>query len=302
VFAQIGWNGIFNDRDRDHDGIADRYDQCPDEPEDVDGFQDDDGCADADNDKDGIPDTLDKCRDSAEDRDGYKDDDGCPDSDNDNDRIADSTDKCPTLPEDFDGYQDDDGCPDYDNDKDGIPDSLDKCPTVPEDYDNFQDNDGCPDIDNDLDGVPDTLDKCRDQAGPPDNNGCPVSESQKEKLKAKEIKRGRVILRGVTFESGTAILQPASFPILDNVAASLTDWPQVRVEIQGHTDRSGTIQRNIELSTSRAESVRSYLISKGIDPGRLTTVGKADSDPIGDNSTKAGRAINNRIELRRIDP
>jgi outer membrane protein OmpA-like peptidoglycan-associated protein len=303
VFAQVGWNGVLVDRDRDRDGIVDRYDQCPDVPEDVDGFMDDDGCPDLDNDKDGIPDSLDKCPNKPEDKDGYQDQDGCPDEDNDNDRIADSVDKCVNVPEDFDGFEDKDGCPDVDNDRDGVPDSVDRCPNIPEDIDGFQDNDGCPDVDNDQDGVPDSLDKCPNQVGVPENGGCPAVESPKAKPRAKEIKRGRVILRGVTFEQGTATLDPSSFPMLDEVVASLVDWPLAQIEIQGYTDtKQGSTLQKLQLSQDRAESVRNYLSNRGISPVRLSAVGKSDGNPIGDNATKAGRAVNNRIELRRTDP
>jgi outer membrane protein OmpA-like peptidoglycan-associated protein len=303
VFAQVGWSGVFTDRDRDRDGIVDRYDQCPGVPEDVDGFQDDDGCPDYDNDGDGIPDSVDKCKDKAEDRDGFQDDDGCPDYDNDGDNIYDSLDRCPNYKEDYDGFEDKDGCPDYDNDRDGVRDSVDRCPVVPEDIDGNQDNDGCPDVDNDQDGVPDSLDACPNQAGSPDNKGCVAVEKPKPPVpKSKEIKRGRVVLRGVTFEKGSASIEPSSFVVLDEVAQSLSEWPLVQVEIQGHTDNQGSSLSKLNLSTARAEAVRAYLVNKGISATRLTVVGKSDSSPLGENSTKAGRAVNNRIELRRSDP
>jgi OmpA-OmpF porin, OOP family len=114
--------------DTDGDHVPDALDKCPLEPEDRDGFQDDDGCPDPDNDKDGVPDAYDKCPLEAEDRDGFEDDDGCPDPDNDKDQIADANDKCPLEAEDRDGFEDDDGCPDPDDDQDGIPDADDKCP------------------------------------------------------------------------------------------------------------------------------------------------------------------------------
>src|SRR5271157_1290188 len=98
-----------------------------------------------DSDGDGIPDDVDQCPDVPEDKDGFQDEDGCPDFDNDNDGIFDAQDMCPNEPEDFDGFQDEDGCPDNDNDGDGIPDKLDKCPNKPEDIDGYQDDDGCPD-------------------------------------------------------------------------------------------------------------------------------------------------------------
>jgi OmpA-OmpF porin, OOP family len=97
-----------------------------------------------DSDGDGIPDVRDQCPDMPEDKDGFQDEDGCPDFDNDNDGIYDAQDKCPNDPEDFDGFEDQDGCLDIDNDHDGIADKLDKCPNIPEDIDGYMDDDGCP--------------------------------------------------------------------------------------------------------------------------------------------------------------
>jgi outer membrane protein OmpA-like peptidoglycan-associated protein len=98
--------------DRDRDGIADDRDECPDEPEDFDGFQDLDGCPEYDNDADGIPDISDQCPSQAEDFDGFEDMDGCPDLDNDGDGILDNADNCPNEAETFNGFEDSDGCPD----------------------------------------------------------------------------------------------------------------------------------------------------------------------------------------------
>jgi len=86
------------DKDTDGDGITDSRDQCILEPEDMDGYLDDDGCPDPDNDSDGILDAADKCPMQAEDMDGWQDDDGCPDPDNDQDQIADVDDYCPNTP------------------------------------------------------------------------------------------------------------------------------------------------------------------------------------------------------------
>ncbi len=99
----------------------------------------------ADTDGDGIPDYRDECPNVPEDRDGYQDEDGCPDPDNDGDGIPDIVDGDPWLPEDLDGFEDDDGIPDLDNDGDGIIDSRDMCPNEPEDLDGFEDQDGCED-------------------------------------------------------------------------------------------------------------------------------------------------------------
>ncbi len=133
--------------DLDGDGVVDELDLCPDEPEDIDGYEDEDGCPDPDNDQDGIPDVFDKCPNEPEDRDGFEDEDGCPDPDNDQDGILDIYDRCPNQPEVINGYQDEDGCPDSlpDHDNDGIPDQDDKCPDEPETYNHYLDDDGCPD-------------------------------------------------------------------------------------------------------------------------------------------------------------
>jgi len=201
-FFGINWKPDFTDTD--NDGLKDRFDQCPDEAEDRDGFDDSDGCPDKDNDQDLAPDTQDKCPNLAEDRDGFEDEDGCPDPDNDGDKIPDIQDECPFVAgsidyrgctaetydsdgdgikdandkckddaEDPDGFEDEDGCPDADNDGDGVPDDFDDCPDEAEDVDEFQDDDGCPDKDNDGDGVPDAEDKCRDVFGNKAKAGCP---------------------------------------------------------------------------------------------------------------------------------
>jgi len=139
VWLMISHTAAIIPRDADQDGISDDDDGCPEQAEDMDGFQDDDGCPDNDNDGDGIADIDDKCPDLAEDIDNFEDDDGCPDLDNDQDGIKDVDDKCPNEPEDFDGDLDDDGCPDLvkDSDNDGTPDDLDRCPLQAEDLDGF---------------------------------------------------------------------------------------------------------------------------------------------------------------------
>lgn len=175
------WNlGVPLALDEDEDGIPDEADECPDDPEDYDGFDDADGCPDPDNDEDGIEDELDACPDDPEDIDGFEDDDGCPDEDNDDDGVTDDEDACPNEPEDHDYFEDDDGCPDADNDGDGLADELDECPNDPEDADGFEDEDGCPDPDNDGDGVPDMTDQCPDTPedldGDDDEDGCPEED------------------------------------------------------------------------------------------------------------------------------
>jgi outer membrane protein OmpA-like peptidoglycan-associated protein len=295
----LGWSGHIVTPDDDKDGILNGEDRCPREKEDIDGFEDADGCPDLDNDKDGIPDTTDKCPVVEEDKDGYKDEDGCPDPDNDGDGIQDTRDQCPGIAEDFDGFEDNDGCPDLDNDKDNVPDSSDRCPNDPEDEDAFQDEDGCPDIDNDQDGIPDIKDQCPDVAGTPMNNGC-VPDTVKPPAK-KEIDFPKTqTLLGVGFRKGTADLTYESYQFIEPLVQKLIANPEVEIEIHGHTDAAGNYSANMQMSQMRAETVRQYLISKGIASGRVRAVGFGSSNPVSDNKTAAGRARNRRIEVLRI--
>ena len=167
--------------DTDHDGLNDNVDICPADPEDIDGYADDDGCPDPDNDDDQVLDGVDQCPDQAEDLDQFDDEDGCPDPDDDNDGVADGYDSCPNDPEDMDGDRDTDGCPDLDRDRDGVNDDVDRCPDQAEDTDGLADEDGCPEVDFDEDGVPDDADECPEQAedrdGFEDADGCPEEGS-----------------------------------------------------------------------------------------------------------------------------
>ncbi len=288
----ISWNGQVTQLDIDFDGIVDKLDKCPTEAEDKDGFEDSDGCPDPDNDKDGIPDLKDKCPMQAEDIDGFQDDDGCPDPDNDKDGIPDLKDKCPLEA----GSGDFEGCPDRDIDRDGISNELDKCPKEAEDKDGFEDSDGCPDPDNDKDGIADGLDKCPNEPetvnGFQDTDGCPDEV----------IKKGeKLVLKGVFFQNGKAILTPESLPTLDKLAEQLTTFPEVKLEVQGHTDNAGPAKKNKKLSADRAQTVVTYLISKGIAKERLKPFGYGSEKPVGDNKTEEGRALNRRVELLRND-
>ncbi len=321
VQMTFGWNGFMATLDDDKDGIPNTFDRCPREPEDMDGFEDADGCPDPDNDKDGICDPWvatqgkqelyaaqckgsDKCPTVAEDIDGFQDDDGCPDPDNDGDGLPDVKDQCPNVPEDFDGNQDNDGCPDYDNDRDGVADSVDKCPNEPEDLDGFQDKDGCPDSDNDKDGILDLKDKCPDLPetfnGYLDEDGCPdtVVKPPEPVKKEPDFPRQQ-ILQGLEFRTGKAEILFESYQILDRLAKSLKEYPELEIEIRGYTDSMGKSNTNIQLSQMRAEAVRRYLINQGIEIQRIRAMGFGPSNPIGDNRTAAGRAMNRRIEVIR---
>jgi len=233
--------------------------------EDRDGFEDSDGCPELDNDADGIADTSDLCPKFTEDLDGFEDNDGCPDNDNDNDAIVDSKDSCPDNAEDFDGFKDGDGCPDYDNDNDGIPDSTDKCPSLSETFNNFNDDDGCPDT-----------------------------------VKKESSLPQQQILKDVQYRNNGPELTFSSYQYIEPIIRQMKLFPELEIEIRGHTDTLGNYSKNMKLSQMRAESVRQYLISKGIDSKRIRAVGFGATVPIADNRTASGRAQNRRIEIIRL--
>jgi outer membrane protein OmpA-like peptidoglycan-associated protein len=249
-------------KDTDRDDIPDNLDKCPNEPEDRDGFQDTDGCPDPDNDNDGIADALDKCPDKAETKNGIDDDDGCPEEDTDGDGIVGSADKCPDAAEDKDGFQDDDGCPDPDNDGDGVLDAQDKCPTELETKNGYQDQDGCPDE-------------------------IPAA-----------VKKFTGVIKGITFKKNSADVQKSSFKLLAGAVKVMKDFPDLRIEISGHTSSEGDAAKNQKLSQDRADSVKAYLVSAGIGADRVTSIGFGSDKPIGDNKTSKGREQNRRIEFR----
>ena len=217
--------------------------------------------------------------------------------DQDADGVEDGADACPDQAEDQDGYLDVDGCPEADNDQDGLPDSLEVCPNQPEDRDGFHDDDGCPDPDNDGDGVDDAVDRCPQARGAQAAEGCP-----RESYESVEIAKGALrIAQPVSFEADTAVIRSVSYPVLDTVAAALKDHPEIRLEIQGHTDSVADDQHNMRLSQQRAESVRRYLVDHGVEPARLTAQGYGETRPMESNRTSRGREINQRIEFVRTD-
>lgn len=254
-----------------------------------------------DRDGDGVADVIDNCPLKPEDRDGYKDDDGCPDLDNDGDGLLDTEDECPDERETINGIADDDGCPDGeegDRDADGIPDPNDRCPDQAEDFDNHLDDDGCPDPDNDFDGVPDGQDECPDEHetinGVDDDDGCPdEGEAQTE------IVEERIEIKGtVLFETAKSTIRDESKSLLNQVALTILANPSIRlVRVEGHTDDRGPTEDNYFLSQDRADSVRRYLIERGVEPERLVAEGYGEEDPIDTNNTATGRARNRRVEF-----
>ena len=255
---------------------------------------------DRDADGDGIPDADDKCPNKPEDIDGFEDEDGCPDPDNDGDGIVDDADQCPNKPENKNGYQDRDGCPDADKDTDGdgILDMDDECPEKAEDKDGFEDEDGCPDPDNDGDGVADADDECPDELGLDDNAGCPPEE-KKALLAAERIK----VKAEVRFELASAELKTASKNLLDQVGLVLEKNPDIRkVEVQGHADAKGTEEFNQKLSEKRARVVKDYLVEQtAVSADRLVAEGYGEKEPSVSNQSEEGRSRNRRVVFKVLE-
>jgi OOP family OmpA-OmpF porin len=196
-------------------------------------------------------------------------------ADGDNDGVSDDLDKCPDTPAGV--YVNPDGCS-PDSDEDGVYDYLDFCSKTPKGI--SVDAQGCP-SDTDGDGKYDDHDRC---PYTPEwlndvNWGCPTN------------------IIYLLFDYDKYDLKPEMMPFLDEYVDLMTGNPALKMSIQGHTDSHGTDAYNQTLSENRANSVKDYLVSKGVAPDRLTTVGFGESRPIASNGTDAGRAKNRRDEI-----
>lgn len=283
--------------DADADGVYDGLDQCPGTPAGV--HVDTKGCP-VDSDSDGVPDGTDLCPNTPPG--AAVDASGCP-ADADKDGVPDGVDQCPGTP--AGALVDPKGCP-LDGDLDGVPDGLDKCPNTP--AGTRVDPNGCPlptDVvrDSDHDGVLDPMDKCPNTpvGSKVDANGC-IILFQPESVPAAPGAPARptLILRGVNFETGRSVLTRESSIILDQVVGSLAANPDIRIEIAGYTDSTGSAAMNLSLSQARAAAVRAYLARRGISPGRMVAKGYGASGYIAPNTTAAGRAQNRRVELHKL--
>jgi OOP family OmpA-OmpF porin len=177
-----------------------------------------------------------------------------------------------------------------------VADGLDNCPSTP--VGQRVDAVGCPLArDADADGVPDNLDRCPGTpAGTPvDQVGCVVLFRVVRTPGA----RPTLVLRGVNFQTGRSALTVGSYAVLDQVAASRVANPEIRIEIAGYTDNTGSAGVNTRLSNARAFAVRAYLARKGVAPSRMVARGYGPASPVATNATAAGRAQNRRVELHK---
>lgn len=203
---------------------------------------------------------------------GPRSNQGCPLRDSDGDGLwdpgqgapEDETDACPSEP----GPRETKGCPPKDTDGDGFYDPgqnlkpEDRCPQEPETKNNYQDNDGCPDE------VP------------------------------KEVKKFTGAIRGINFDVDKDTIKANSTKTLEAAAKVLKDFPDVRIEISGHTDSDGSADHNRDLSRRRAEAVKKWMVDHGIEAKRIETRGAGPDEPVADNKTARGKAQNRRIEFK----
>lgn len=235
---------------------------------------------------------------------GFAQEKAAPPPDEDADGVPDKADACPSLA----GVAADDpllnGCPEPQADRDGdaIPDDNDACPTVPGEPTGARRTHGCPaSVDADRDGVPDPVDACPREPGvrPPQGNGCPKPPEPPPSTRL--VEQEIVLSQQVQFETGTAVLRPESDAVLAEVARVLGEHPEVElVEVQGHTDESGTPELNRRLGQDRAASVVAWLVGHGVGRARVVPKGYGSDRPIADNTTEEGRGKNRRVEFRVI--
>lgn len=182
-----------------------------------------------------------------------------------------------------------------DSDGDGVADDKDRCPGTPRGVpvNTF----GCP-LDSDKDGVPDYKDRCPDtpRGTRVDAKGCPPPKPTLGKVTA----AGTYVFKDIQFESNKASLKARSYATLNNIAEALKAQPDMKVEIQGHTDGHGKHDYNLGLSQRRAETVKAYLVTRGVDSERMVPRGYGPDRPVAPNSTAQGRASNRRVEFKPI--
>jgi OOP family OmpA-OmpF porin len=236
-----------------------------------------------DSDNDGIPDFLDKCPDTPK---FLKvDSAGCA-LDADLDGVPDYLDQCPDTPQDLivDSY----GCP-IDSDSDGVPDYLDQCPDTKNNME--VDENGCT-IDDDMDGVPNSIDICPDSKPgiEVDSLGCEI----------KIIEDFKKIIRTVYFDYDNPKISRSDYlSVLDELLKYMEENPNSVWQVAAHSDGFESSQSQNQISQKRAEFIKDYFVSNGIEENRIQTFDMGSEYPVESNLTISGRAKNRRAVILR---
>lgn len=235
---------------------------------------------DGDADNDGVPNSVDQCAGTPMGRvvNGV----GC-ELDGDNDGVADGMDQCPNTV--AGAVVDTRGCA-LDGDGDGVPNGVDQCTNTRAGAQ--VDARGC-EGDGDNDGVLNGVDACPDTTAGAlvDVRGCEITDE--------------ITLPSVQFETNSATLLAGAQASLDDAVVTLNRYPELIVEVAGHTDTDGAEAYNQALSQDRAQTVLNYLVEAGIDASRLSAQGYGESQPIASNATAIGKARNRRVVLRLLE-
>ncbi|MGB0914683.1 MAG: OmpA family protein [Crocinitomicaceae bacterium] len=174
-----------------------------------------------------------------------------------------------------------------DSDGDGVEDTKDDCANTPVGV--AVDKHGCP-VDSDKDGVADYEDNCPEEAGTAENFGCPALDEETQSAFDNAV--------NIHFETGSDVITKDSYNSLDAIVALMKSHGKYKLDINGHTDSSGDDQLNLNLSKKRAESVKTYLVNKGVDETRLRAQGFGETQPLFPNDTAENKAKNRRVEFR----
>jgi len=182
------------------------------------------------------------------------------------------------------------GCPDTDGD--GIPNNKDSCLAQP----GLPQFSGCPDTDGD--NIPDYRDACPLEPGIPENGGCRKIEPNVVVLTVEEQKVINEAFSNLEFETGTDKISDKSLSSLEELATLLISKPMYKLEISGHTDNVGNAAKNLKLSQSRSNAVKSFLTKKGVPAAQMKAFGFGSKKPVADNKTPEGRQRNRRVEFK----
>lgn len=288
-FSFGGSTGPSGAVDTDGDGVRDKNDKCPGTP--MGAKVDLSGCP-TDADGDGVFDGIDQCPNTP--TGSTVDSRGCP-KDSDGDGVSDGLDRCDNTP--TGAVVDAQGCP-KDSDRDGVADGIDQCADTP--AGTTVDARGCPVVvDADNDGVTDDKDLCpfTPTNAKVDKDGCPIELTERE---VELLDKGRITERDIHFETAKWAILPESFTVLDQIGATLIQWPRLRIEIGGHADWRGSDAYNLDLSEKRAGAVLDYMIGKfpQITRDQYSAKGYGESVPVATNKTAAGMAKNRRVEFK----